>query len=114
MPVRLDFEMVSGDYRRLAVAVANEDGVPLDLTGATDIIWAVGQTVEGPRLVEKRKSSGGIILGAPGTFIVLLGTDELVVPYDSRLRCQAWVTFGSNTTSVGTGEITVMANVNRA
>lgn len=116
----LDFAMVSGDYHKLVVDVRDRNGQPVALDTAVDIVWAVGKTIQGPALVEKRKSRGEIELvpvltGSHTAFAVTLNAGDLTSPSDSKLRVQAWVDYlGGQPQSIGTGEITVIANVNRA
>ncbi len=35
----LDFEMVSGDTKKLKITINNSDDTPYDITGSTDIKW---------------------------------------------------------------------------
>jgi hypothetical protein len=90
----VDFSMVSGEYKRLEVAVKTKSGGPQSLAGVTNIIWSIGQTVNGPCIVEKQIGDGVAVLNAdpwPSSFEVIILEDDISASQDACYRHQCWL-----------------------
>ncbi len=62
-----DFTIAAGDDHVLTVTVKDESGAVVDLSGASDIIWALADSAVATSRVVKKLSTGGITLVSGGT-----------------------------------------------
>lgn len=107
------YQMTSGDHVVLLIVARDQNDALVDLASATDAIWAVGETIFGPRKVKKSLGQGVTIpAGTPrNTIRVEIETGELTVAQDRRLRHQAWAVFAGDRQCVFDGELVVRASV---
>jgi hypothetical protein len=57
-----DYEIYSGDTKRIRVPVYEESGTPVNLANADEITFTISEWAGGPSLVTKRLSTDGINL----------------------------------------------------
>ena len=111
-----NFEVVSGNDKQLNVTVIDQDGVAVDITGAT-IVWGVSLTDESKSRIFFYTSPANITItsATAGKFrINILDTDtEPLVPQDYFHEARMVDTAGLKTT-VMRGTMTVEGNITPA
>lgn len=63
-----DIRVVQGDDLRVFISVRDNAGDPVDLTGATEIRWALARTFGDPILLEKTLAAATISLTGDNAF----------------------------------------------
>lgn len=60
-----DFEMFSGEQKELAIAITDDAGAAVDLTGVT-VRWSLARTARSAPLIEKVTGDGIVVTDAAG------------------------------------------------
>lgn len=73
-----DFKLFQGEARVIQITVLDVNGAPVDITGATSIVWKMGKPKATPKVQKSLGSGIAIDNGPAGRFLVTLDAADTV------------------------------------
>lgn len=108
-----DFTMFAGDTKVIPVTVIDEDGMAVNITGAT-FTWEAARTVDGTAAITKTVGAG-IALTSPATGVFTITLDEADTDdLEGLYYHEAEMVLAGDTSTVLTGNMIVEQTLIRA
>lgn len=104
-----DITMKQGNDLRVIVRVLDQNGIPVDISGATQITWAVADTVDATTNTLTKTMTGGdiTITGVDGFTFDITQADSAALALQSYYHEALVITAGGEAYTSLTGSLTI-------
>lgn len=91
-PKKINLVLPQHNDKTFVFPVLDDDGLPADITGATEIVWSIGVSANSPKLLTKTLTGGGVMLTGTDRFYVNITRAESAAMQTGVLRHDALIT----------------------